>query len=87
MHWLRGLSYVGVVTLLYGWGVRALLTVASTQGEGRALDARWLQKREASQELGGRERIFTLMATLVYPMLTLVLGGALGWVLWGFVGK
>jgi hypothetical protein len=86
MNWTRGVLYLCVVVHLYWWGVRVLLKVPSRQGGDRELDARWLQEQEARRQTkGARKQRLALIDGLVYLLLTLLLGSALGWVICGFV--
>ena len=76
---------MGVVVLLYWWGVQALLNVASPGSEARTLDTRWVQEPETHrQKQGNGERHWAFGAVLVYLALACILFGALTWVTYGF---
>jgi hypothetical protein len=50
MHWMRGVLRLCTVALLYWWGVRLLLKVASLRVSDRALEARWPREQTARQK-------------------------------------
>jgi hypothetical protein len=87
MDWTRGVLRLGVVVLLWWWGVRVLLQVWSRHADDRARDeGRVHDKRDAQRAgKGAHERWSLLTDVFVYTLLALVLGGALVWVVRGFV--
>jgi hypothetical protein len=86
MHWLLWVLRLWVIVLLYWWGTILLLKVPVPSGEGRELDARWLEEQAAGRQTkGARKQRLALIDGLVYLALTFVLLGALTWVMWGFV--
>ena len=81
MPWLLWVLRLWVIALLYWWGTILLLKVPAPSGEGRELDARWLQEQAAGrQEHGTGAWRFMSTDPLVYLALASVLLGALAWV-------
>jgi hypothetical protein len=85
MYWLLWVLRLWVIVLLYWWGTILLLKVPAPSGEGRELDARWLQEQAAGRQkkgLGAWRPAVT--AAVVYLALASVLLGALVWATEGF---